>query len=237
MHYSKAKIKDTEDKNLTINIGQQVAEITVPTSFVFPETIEVIKKQKGKSLGVPPYEALSANENGDLRKGELPYEALERKLHYAESIHDVAQLPVSAYEKLISDVISANEAGYSFDYLNSNNLLVDKNDKSINLIDMNKSGGGVNLGNVLYALTNISYFSTYSSSYDENPMSEDDVNKALNDTIQIISKFMQAMQNMGLKLDKNECSYQFMNLMNSFPFTLYCKTFDFFFRKRLRFFA
>lgn len=224
LDFSKATLKDTEDKKLNVKIGQKVAEIQVPTVSNFPYTIEVLQKQKGKSLGNPPAEAVYT-ESGSLREGEAPYEDYGRKVHYAQSISDVAQMPVSSYEKLISDVIKASEAGYSLDHLNSNNLLVDAENNAINLIDMDKSSGKANLGNLLYALTNISYFSTFTSEYDNSPMGKEEIDKAFVDSIQIISKFMEAMKNMGLKLNRDESSYEFIKLFTSAPFTFYCRTF------------
>lgn len=227
LKYSEAKIIDTEDKNLDVNIGQEVAMIEIPTEDFFPVKIEVLKKQKGKSIGVPPSQAIYVEETGELRKGELPYEAKERKKHYAKTIHQVAQLPVDAYEKLLADIESAAKAGYKFDHLNSNNLLVDEENSSINLIDMDKAKIPVNYGNVLYALTNINYLSTFTSSYDDNPMSQEAMTQAVGDTIDIIDKFMQAMQNKNLKLKQDDCSYEFFNLMNSIPMSFYCKTGDY----------
>lgn len=224
--YSKASLKDTEDKNLKVNIGQEVASIEVPTKEGFPMVVEVLRKQSGDSIGVPPSQAVFVEETGALREGELSYEASERKEHYASTIHKVAQLPVESYEKLITDIREAEKAGYRFDHLNSNNLLVDEENESINLIDMDKSRVPANLGNVLYALTNICYFSTFSSKYDESPMSDDEIMTAIKDTMDITDKFIQAMQNKGEKFNRNECSYEFFNLMSSLPFCFYCKTGD-----------
>ncbi len=227
LDFSKAEIKDVEDKNLKVNIGQKVAEIDIPSEDAIPYRIEVLQKQSGVSLGIAPYEALAKGESGALRDGELPYEAFARKQHYAKSIDSVAQMDVSSYEKLISDYMSASESGYRFDHLNSNNLLIDNENGTINLIDMEKGRTGANLGNLLYALTNICYLETFASQYGMDPMGEDDVKKAYSDTIQIISKFTQAMKNKNLKFNQNDCSYEFMNLINSAPFTFYCRTFDF----------
>lgn len=224
--YSKATLKDTEDKNLKVNIGQEIAKIEVPTKEGFPMVVEVLKKQEGESIGVPPAQAVFAEETGTLKEGELSYEARERKEHYASTIHKVAQLPVESFEKLISDIKEAEKAGYHFDHLNSNNLLVDDENASINLIDMDKSSVPANFGNVLYALTNICYFSTYSSQFDESPMGDDEIRTVIKDTMDITDKFIQAMQNKGEKFNRNECSYEFFNFINSLPFSFYCKTCD-----------
>ncbi len=223
--FSQAELKDTEDKNLTVNVGQKIAEIEVKGQYGIPNTIEVLRKQTGKSIGVPPAETIHIEDTDRLREGQLPYEARERKEYYASTIHQVSQLPQSAYEKLIDDMMIASKAGYAFDHLNSNNLLVD--DDSINIIDMDKSTRQTHLGNILYALTNINYFDTYTSRYDYSPMNGDDINQVMGDTIQIISKFAGAMQSKGLKFNRNECSMEFFKLVNSMPFSFFCKTGDY----------
>lgn len=223
--FSKAELKDTEDKNLTINIGQEIAEIKAKGQYGIPNTIQVLRKQTGKSIGVPPPETIYIEDTDRLREGQLPYEARERKEYYAATVHQVSQLPQSAYEKLIDNIIIASEAGYAFDHLNSNNLLVD--DDSINIIDMDKHSQKVNLGNILYALTNINYCATYASRYDSSPMNSDNINQVMGDTIQIINKFTNAMQAKGLKFNKNECSMEFFKLIDSIPFSFFCKTGDY----------
>lgn len=225
--FSKAVLKDTEDRNLKVNVGQKVADIEVPLEYGMTSVIEVLKKQTGKSLGVPPSKAVFVEETGELRPGQLPYEAKERKEYYADTIHQAAQLPMEAYTKLIDDVIDAANAGYTFDHLNSNNLLIDTKNGSINLIDMDRSKRDANLGNLLYALTNVDYFATFSSAYDKTPMSNEQIGQAIGDTIQIIDKFTSAMKEKGLKFKKDECSYEFFNLINSIPFSFFCKNGDY----------
>ncbi len=224
--FENAKIKDTEDKNLNINIGQEVANIEFQTNNGIPFRIEVLKKQTGKPIGVPPSQAIYIEDTGKLREGEKPYEARERKEQYATTIHTVAQLPVSAYEKLIDNIRAAEQAGYHFDHLNSNNLLLDKEKGSINLIDMEKNKVPANLGNVLYALTNINYFSTFASQYDPYPMGNEEIGTAIKDTMEITDKFISAMKNKGEKFNRDECSYEFFNFISSMPFSYYCRTAD-----------
>ena len=87
--YEEAIIKDTEDKNLGINIGQEVAIIEVPVQGGRTARIEVLKKQKGEGIGIPPIQTLFIPGSGVLRNGELPYESFERipiKLQILEPI-------------------------------------------------------------------------------------------------------------------------------------------------------
>ena len=218
-------IKDTSDKNLKVNIGQKIGEITVADrkSF-FPVVIEVLKKQKGTPIGNPPSEAIFSENTGNLKEGELPYGDIVRKETYAQSLHSLAKLPVEAYEKLIENIQKAYAAGYSFDHLNSNNLLIDEENGNINIIDMEKARQRIDYGNILYALTNIYYFSTYTSKYDGDIMAGEQIEAVLEDTIEITDKYIQAMKNKNVKFDKEEYSYEFLKFLSSLPCSFYCKT-------------
>ena len=221
------KITDIEDKNLTINIGQPVAYIEAQADKIYPVYIEVLKKQEGKPLGIKPSETLLADEYGTLREGEVPYEHISRKEYYANSIHEVAQLPVSAFEQLIDELKTAGEEGYAFDYLNSNNFLVDTENQKINLIDMDKGSRKPKWDNILYALTNIYYYGTYTSYYAEPAMSEEQKQQVTNDTMTIIKKFIAAMKTKGEKFDRYNLSYEFQTTMaHSLPFLMTFMVFD-----------
>ena len=131
---------------------------------------------------------------------------------------------VEAYEKLLSDFTRACAYGFSFDEHNSNNLLVDSNKQAINLIDMDRSNSNPttpNYGDLLYALTNVQYYSTYTSFYADD-VTPEQKQQATDDTMQIIDKFMQAMKNNGLKFDKNFVTCSFFDLMRSSPSVKLC---------------
>ena len=151
-----SEIKDVEDKNLKVNIGQPVAEIVYETEDSPGQgRIEVLKKQTGEPVGVKPPSAIYIEDTDKLRENELPYEDISRKEAYARTIHKVAELPVEAYEKFLEDITSASKSGYKFDYYNSNNILVDDKGQALNLIDMDKCSMDADYGSILYALTNI----------------------------------------------------------------------------------
>lgn len=217
LDYADAKLVESEDKNLKINIGQRVADLMVKTNSGIFMVFEVLKKQEGNVLGVPPYSAISNEESGELRLNELNYEAQERKEQYAKSLEDVAKMPVEAYSQLISDLQEAAKAGYKFDHLNSNNILVDTKNKKFNLINMDKTKGDVNYGNVLYALTNINYFNTYASKSPLGQSTQREIKEAVNNTVDIIHKFMIAMKQNGVKFDKDSMSFEFHKLLRSYP--------------------
>ncbi len=227
LDFENIEIKDTGDKNLHVNIGQEVARIqTKGKDGSFGPIIEVLRKQNGKSLGIPPSQAIYIEDTGKLRPGEISYSAAERKQYYADTIHMTAQMPLEAYENLIETYKQASEAGYTFDHLNSNNILIDTENQSINTIDWDKSSRGADYGNLLYALTNCYYFSTFVSNYDEAPVSDEAAVQALKDSLEIIDKFTKAMQNKNVKFDRENYSYEFLQFLSSTPCSYFCKSYN-----------
>ena len=226
LDYEKVKIEDVENKSTNINIGQRIGKITIPTNIPYQNlTIEVLKKQTGHSLGTPPIEAIADPITGDIREGELHYHDVKRKENYMNSIHAVANMPVSSYEDLLVTAKQAADAGYAIDYENSNNLLVDEENQQINIIDTSIGDFPEDYGSLLYTLTNIDYFDTFMSDYDNTGMSDEQNIQVIKDTMEITKKYTQAMKNLGVKFDKNY-SYKFFQLLRSLPMSYYFKTAD-----------
>ena len=223
--FSQYKIKDTEDKSLKSNFGQEVAKIEAD-DFRMP-SISVLRKQTGTSNGNPPPSAIHY-ENGELREGELRYEAIERKEHYANSLQFLADAPIEAYDSLMDKFSELDEAGYKFDYYNPNNFLLDKEKGTIEIIDLDKMSKPYenDLGNALWALTNIEYLNTYlTDSYNENDpkISDEDKNRAIKNTLNVIDKYTKAMQKKGKKFSQN--GYEFtVHLLGSFPMSIFLQT-------------
>ena len=218
------KIKDTKDKSLKSNFGQQAA--LIQSDDVHKPSIEVLLKQQGITNGNPPPSAIF-EESGKLREGEISYESIERKEHYAKCLKILASMPQSAYDDLIDKFIELDEAGYKFDYYNPNNFLLDEDKGSIEIIDLDKYKAPYknDLGNALWALRNIEYLDTYLSSYDESShlISDNDKNEAVGNTIEVISKYTKALQNKGKKYSSD--GYEFMTqLFESYPMSFYLKT-------------
>lgn len=205
--FSKAKIQNTKDSNLEANIGQEVAKITIERDIPIPYEIQVLRKQEGESIGVQPPETLICGEyNSRTKDGVAPYEDFSRKEKYARTMHKLSQLPTESFEQLIKDYKEAQNAGYSFDYLNSNNLLVDENNKKINLIDMSK-GAPTDISGLFYALVNAQYYRTFASN-DYNVVDEKQRAQTTADVVQIIRKFIQAMKNQGETFDRWSAPYE-----------------------------
>ena len=119
LDFTSIEIKDTEDKELKVNIGQQVAEITLKSGDknLPAMRIEVLKKQTGKSLGVPPPEVFN-DDYGNLKTGELAYDDISKKEQYFKSLELLSKMPLETYEKLIDTIQKAGERGILLDYYN-----------------------------------------------------------------------------------------------------------------------
>lgn len=224
--YENASIEE-KDQKLAINIGQPVAKIKMKSNDYHGIVcnVEVLRKQNGKSVGNPPSSVIYNEYTGELKEGEKPYEDISRKEQYAKSLHQLKELPVSAYEDLINVIQEAQKNGYSLDYQNSNNLLLDVENKSINPIDMfYEKLPQIDYGGLLYMLTNIGYFSTYSSSSGDNTMTNEKIKQAVEDTLVIVDKYTKAMINKGVKI--KGLSPQFTEFLNSVPCAAFCRCFS-----------
>ena len=214
LNWEEANFKDTEDKKLSINIGQEVGlyEIKKGNSKV---QVQILKKQKGESIGNKPQLVIYDKKAGNLKNGEVPYRDISRKKKYADTIHKVASLPLSSFEKLIDEYQAAHKAGYYFDYQNSNNLLVDKTSKRINLVDMGKSGKAEkpHYEELLYSLINAEYYDVYID--DESIPLEKRV-ETFKDNKKIITNLLKAMSKKGVKFDKKELNERYFAYYVSF---------------------
>ena len=216
--FDNLELIDDEDENLNVNIGQAVAKIKVPQigeSEHFVE-LEVLRKQGGKSIGVPPAEVVAH------KKNEIPYEAKERKEKYASTLEALSGAPQEAFDTLIQEYKKTTNAGYRFDHLNSNNILFDSEKQKFNFIDMDKAKMPEQYDALLYALLNIDYFNTYISPYPkETEVSDSDKMKAQEETIAVIKKFVKAMQKEGVKFDENNITYEFNTCLATMPFMIF----------------
>ena len=187
------------DKHEDFNIGQLTGRIKTDGGILNgPQLIEVLKKQEGKSYGVPDFSAIS-DEYGNLLPNEAPYEDYSRKLSFKTLLDKVSSMDTETYEKMLETFNKAQNAGYSFDPLNVNNLLVA--DDAINMIDFEKSSIKCSYLELLNLLTNHDYIKTYYMAPDIDEYSK---HEAYEQTLTVIRKFLQAMQNKGLKFN---CDY------------------------------
>ena len=221
INLSEYKIYDTEDKKLKGNFGQCIAVLNSDNNSM--PMIEVLKKQQGITNANPPASAIY-HEDGSLRAGETPYESRERKDHYARSMQILAGMPQEAYDKVVKDLCELGELGYKFDYYNPNNFMLDDKEGHINIIDLEKASAGYvnDLGNALWALSDIEYLKTYMSQYDGTPTTSEEQNRAFENTMTIIDKYVTALKNNNKKFSRN--GYEFYTqLLGSMPMSFYLR--------------
>ena len=205
-------IEDVEDKNLKINIGQEVAKINFNTPDCC-SSVSLLKKQKGDSIGVAPIEVYEQNFDDDLTLYSF-YSSEEMKKKYENFLSMLASFPVSTYEKLIDDIKEAAKCGYFFDYINSNNIMVDKETKTLKLTDMVKFPSSINWGGLLFALTNIRYIPTYINS--EYKISEEQKQSVIKDIDSISKKYIEALKNKGISEEgQQQCLLTFFSMYMS----------------------
>ena len=193
------------DKHLDINIGQEVGYIRTngPIKGMI-QNIEVLKKQQGISYAVPTPRAIS-DPDGNLLPNEAPYEDISRKISFKTLLDKLSKMDIKAYEKLLDTLMKAEEYGYCFDPFNSTNIII--TDDEINMIDFEKSKITCSLIDLLYSLTNFEYIRNY---YMDPYIDESLKHEAWEETITIISKFIKAMQNKGLKFN-----HEYLRSINS----------------------
>ncbi len=190
---TKAEYTDL-DKCEDFNIGQMVGRIKVNGGPMgTSQFIEVLRKQEGKSYGVPHHSAFKAD---FAFENEIPYEDYSRKMSFKTLLDKASKMDITAYEKMLETFNKAQEAGYSFDPFNSNNLLL--TDSDINMIDFSCSGPKCSYLELLNMITNHEYLSLF---YMDPKIDEFLKHEAYEQTLTIISKFLKAMQNKGLKLN------------------------------------
>ena len=110
------KIEEVTDEFPEINVGQAVAKLS--------ERISFLKKQNGIPAGAPA---------GRLRReSEIADSTYEKHLKLA------AEMPQSAYDEFARTLILVNERDYQFDPSKANNVLIDPQTGTFNLVDINK---------------------------------------------------------------------------------------------------
>ncbi|MBI2989995.1 MAG: hypothetical protein HYY51_02270 [Candidatus Magasanikbacteria bacterium] len=121
-HEIQSEIEEVEDVFPEFNVGQAVAKM--PEDGIF-----FLKRQTGIPAGVP---------YGEIRrKGGEKADSM-----YAEHSKRAAEMPQSAYDEFAKLLIVINERDHQFDPSKANNVLVDVESGSFNLVDINKREEG-----------------------------------------------------------------------------------------------
>lgn len=176
-HTDYPEITEIKDISPKLNIGQFVATIKVPLSKNMVQLVYILKKQNGKSCGVPYY-----------LKDIVSDSTVTSHLTYLKAL---AGLPQCAYDKLIDDITYVTKQGYEFDCLNPYNFMLDMKNKQINFVDIadKVKDDKTQYANVLFSLLDAEYATNFNNSNRPEKVEADKL------SIQICSKFMKAMLN------------------------------------------
>ncbi len=118
----KPEIKKISDISPDLNIGQAIASVKIPMNDRFASHFYVLKKQTGKSYGVP------------LSSKDFYTDATVQK--HLDSLKKMSQLPISSYEKLLDDITYINKRGYKIDAGNPYNFMVDWENERVRFVDI-----------------------------------------------------------------------------------------------------
>lgn len=168
------KITDVSPK---LNIGQFVASVKIPVGPSYSQQFYVLKRQEGKSFGVP-YSDRDTVSDSNVQK-------------HIESLRELAHFPQETYKKLLDDIEYVNKQGCELDCVNPYNFMVDSNKQTINFVDANdaRREKGIQYGDVLFALLDGDF--AYSFENSNRPQWEkDEANKY---SREICSKFLSSM--------------------------------------------
>lgn len=196
----KPEIKKIKDISPDLNIGQMIASVKIPMNDRYAHHFYVLKKQKGESFGVP-------FSNKDL----ITDSTVDRHI---SSLKKAAELPATAYDKLIDDISYINKRGYKIDADNPYNFMLDSKNGSINFVDIADKLDDKSFrqyGDVLFALLDGHFATNFNSS--DRPEKEKELANKL--STQICSKYLSSMIKKRAKFSYNS---NFDNITNTVAF-------------------
>jgi hypothetical protein len=163
------------------NFGQPIAN--------FGPNVQVLKLQSGVPAGHP------------YKVGKTPEAKEAAKQKYLENLQVAAEMPLEEYVRLFKSILKINSQGYVLDPSKSGNMLVDKNNKRFNLVDINKSESDYrnNASEVMTMLIDNYNFGKY---FTNDP-------QVKNLAKQIIEKCEKAAEITGLPINKTSSSAQY----------------------------
>jgi hypothetical protein len=119
------KISSVEDVFEGANMGQPIGQVA--------DIVSVLRKQKGSEHSIKNWSYF------DHHQTEITPEHAQAFLH---SIEKIAQMPERTYLKFAQSIELLTQKGYKMDSINPNNLLIDHDNKEINIIDFFKKPQG-----------------------------------------------------------------------------------------------
>ena len=199
-HVDKPEIIEIDDIAPGLNIGQKIASVRIPLNERLSEHFYILKKQTGKPLGV--HHILMDNVSAGSTKMHL------------ESLETIAKLPSSSYKKLVDDINYVVDCGYQFDGDTPQNYLLDKENKTINFVDINdlNTDGKSQHSEVLYAILGANFNEKFMNSH--RPAEEKELADKLSTVI--CAKFITAMASTNSKFSNTQ---HFIQLIKSNAFT------------------
>ena len=201
----KAKLSEIKDISPLLNIGQTIARVEIPAGKNYSYVYYVLKRQTGKSIGVPLSSADYINESNINT--------------HLMSLEQLANAPQTTFDKCVKDIQYVTEQGYEFDAGNPYNFMFDSEKQHINFVDINDRlrDKSTQYGDVLYALLDGKFRETF----DNSDCDENIKHSAEMYSNHIIEKFFTAMKKNNAKFSDGR---YFAQLINSNAFDGVLKT-------------
>lgn len=201
----KPKIIKVEDIAPSLNIGQEIARIEIPAANNFSHVYHILKKQDGKSIGVPYSESNLFNES-------------QMKTH-VNFLTTLANIPQESYNKCVKDIRYITQQGLEIDCGNPDNFLINTKNNTINFVDIidKIKTNNTQYGEVLYSLLD-GPFEMHIINGDFGINQSEDEIKNIDE---ILKKFFTAMKKENVKFSNGRF---FDQLINSNIFNSILKT-------------
>lgn len=183
---NEAKIIEIKDFSPKLNVGQTIARIEIPAGTKYSYIYYILKRQTGKSLGVPLSEAEDISD-------------INIKSHL-EALRTLAAAPQETFDKCIKDIEYVTQQGYEFDCGNPYNFMFDSKKQAINFVDISDKlkDNNTQYGDVLYALLDGKFAINFNTS--DCDIETKEIAKTLSYTI--INKYVTAMKKANAKFSE-----------------------------------
>lgn len=185
---NEAKIIEIKDFSPKLNVGQTISRIEIPAGNKYSYIYYILKRQSGKSIGVPLYAAEDISD-------------INIKSHL-EALRTLAAAPQETFDKCIKDIEYITQQGYEFDCGNPYNFMFDRKKQAINFVDINDKlkDNNTQYGDVLYALLDGKFAINFNAS--DCDIETKETAKTLSYTI--INKYVTAMKKANAKFSEGK---------------------------------
>ena len=185
---NEAKIIEIKDFSPKLNVGQTIARIEIPAGTKYSYIYYILKRQTGKSLGIPFFAAENISD-------------INIKSHL-EALRTLATAPQETFDKCIKDIDYVTRQGYEFDCGNPYNFMFDSKKQAINFVDISDKlkDNNTQYGDVLYALLDGKFAINFNTS--DCDIETKEIAKTLSYTI--INKYVTAMKKANAKFSEGK---------------------------------